>query len=143
MKVSEKGRALITHWEGDKLRAYRDGGGVWTVGRGHTGKDVFPGMEITEEESLRLFDLDCADHDITPFLDGCATTQNQFDAMTCLAFNIGLEHFHTSTVLRRHKIGSYAGAGNAFLLWDKRQRQVVQGLLNRRKQERALYLGVA
>jgi GH24 family phage-related lysozyme (muramidase) len=71
MKVSARGRDLISEWEGDKLRAYKDGGGVWTVGRGHTGKDVFPGMEITEDESIRLFDLDCAKHDITPYLDGC------------------------------------------------------------------------
>jgi lysozyme len=140
MQVSEKGRALITGFEGDKLRAYKDGGGVWTVGRGHTGPDVFPGMEITEEESIRLFGLDCAKHDINPLLDGCPTTQSQFDAMTSLTFNIGLEHFRTSTVLKRHKLGNKMGAANAFLLWHFDNGKSVPGLMRRRESERALYL---
>jgi hypothetical protein len=32
MKVSDRGRALITQWEGDKLRAYKDGGGMKFIG---------------------------------------------------------------------------------------------------------------
>jgi lysozyme len=141
MQVSEKGRALITEWEGDKLRAYKDGGGVWTVGRGHTGKDVFPGMEITEEESQRLFALDCAKHDINPFIQGCQTTQDQFDAMTSLTFNIGLEAFETSTVLKMHRQRSYQRAADAFLRWKYDNGAMIPGLLNRRKAERLLYLG--
>jgi lysozyme len=140
MQVSEAGRALITGFEGDKLRAYKDTGGVWTVGRGHTGKDVFPGMEITEAESLRLFALDCADHDITPLLNGCPTKQTQFDAMTSLAFNIGMERFRNSTVLKRHKLQNYLGAANAFLLWVYDNGRREPGLVKRRELERKLYL---
>jgi lysozyme len=140
MQVSEAGRALITGFEGDKLRAYKDTGGVWTVGRGHTGKDVFPGMEITEAESLRLFALDCGDHDITPLLNGCPTKQTQFDAMTSLAFNIGLDRFRNSTVLKRHKLQNYLGAANAFLLWVYDNGRREPGLVKRRELERKLYL---
>lgn len=139
-QINAAGRKLINDWEGDKLRSYKDGGGVWTIGRGHTGKDVFPGEEITEAESDRLFALDLAEHCIEPFLEGCPTTDNQYAAMTALAFNIGLERFRNSTVLKRHKQGNTIGAANAFLLWKFDNGVMIPGLLNRREAERRLYL---
>jgi lysozyme len=60
--------------------------------------------------------------------------------MTSLAFNIGLSRFGNSTVLKRHKLGNYQAAGNAFLLWRFDNGKPVKGLLNRREAERMLYL---
>ncbi len=142
-KVSAKGRRLIADWEGRELEAYRDGGGVWTIGVGHTGPDVKKGMVIDEAECDRLFDLDLEDHDIAPLLGDAHTTQDQFDAMTCLAFNIGLERFRNSTVLKRHKLGNHIGAANAFLLWKYDNGKFIPGLLRRREAERKLYMGRA
>jgi lysozyme len=139
--ISAAGRKFINDREADKLRAYQDGGGVWTIGRGHTGSDVHPGMEITEAESDRLFDLDLADHNIEPLLDGVPAKQCEYDAMTSLAFNIGMERFRNSTVLKRHKLGNRIGAANAFLLWKFDNGNVVPGLVHRRELERKMYLG--
>lgn len=51
--------ALISVFEGpEHLKAFQDPGGVWTIGRGHTGKDVIPGLEISHNRSLELFDKD-------------------------------------------------------------------------------------
>ncbi len=41
---------LIRHFEGCKLMAYQDTGGVWTIGVGHT-KDVTPGQVCTQEQA--------------------------------------------------------------------------------------------
>lgn len=139
-QINAAGRKLINDWEGDKLRAYKDGGGVWTIGRGHTGPDVHPGMEITEAESDRLFAEDLAEHCIEPYLDGAPTSDNEYAAMTALAFNIGLENFRNSTVLKRHKLGNKMGAANAFLLWVYDDGKRIKGLENRRAAERRLYL---
>jgi lysozyme len=139
MKIGDKGLALIKQSEGLRLDAYRDGGGVWTIGYGST-RGVTPGMVITPGEAERRLMDDLTRHDISPLLDGARTTQNQFDAMTSLAFNIGLSRFGNSTVLKRHKLGNYQAAGNAFLLWKFDNGKLVKGLLNRREAERMLYL---
>ena len=141
MKVSEKGLAFIREWEGCRLKAYKDGGGVWTIGVGHTGPDVKPGMTITQFEADELLRLDIEDHDISRLLGNAPTTQNQFDAMSSLAFNIGLTRFAGSTVLKRHKLGNKTGAANAFLLWHYDNGKPVRGLMRRREAERKVYLG--
>lgn len=140
MKVSEKGLAFIREWEGCRLKAYKDGGGVWTIGVGHTGPDVKPGMTITQFEADELLRLDIEDHDISRLLGNAPTTQNQFDAMSSLAFNIGLSRFAGSTVLKRHKLGNKTGAANAFLLWHYDNGKPVRGLMRRREAERKVYL---
>jgi lysozyme len=141
MKISDAGIALIREWEGCKLEAYKDGGGVVTIGVGHTGPDVKMGQTISQFEADEMLKMDLEDHDITPFLDACPTKQNEYDAMTSLAFNIGLERFRNSTVLKRHKLGNKMGAANAFLLWHFDNGKSVAGLMRRREAERRLYLG--
>jgi lysozyme len=61
--------------------------------------------------------------------------------MVSLSYNIGLGNFATSTVLKRHRLGNYAMAANAFRLWNKAKGKVLPGLTKRREDERALYLG--
>lgn len=149
MKIGDKGLALIKRSEGLKLDAYQDGGLIWTIGYGST-LGVHKGMTITPGEAERLLLADLEHHDITPFLDGAPTTQNQFDAMQSLAFNIGLgDPFHkpkpipgfrSSSVLKFHKVGKYNRAADSFLLWDRDNGRIVKGLLNRREAERMLYL---
>lgn len=138
-QINAAGRDLIRQWEGYRIKAYLDGGGVPTICTGHTG-GVKLGTIVTNDECSRFFAMDLSAHDITPLLDGCPTTDNQYAAMTSLAFNIGIERFRGSTVLKRHKLQNYPGAANAFLLWVFDNGRRVKGLENRRKAERALYL---
>lgn len=46
--------ALLACLEGCRLTAYQDSGGVWTIGIGHTGPDVQPGMTITVAQAHQL-----------------------------------------------------------------------------------------
>lgn len=50
--------ALLAVLEGLRLTAYKDAGGVLTIGIGHTGPDVSPGMTITAAKAVELFQQD-------------------------------------------------------------------------------------
>lgn len=54
----EIAHALIAALEGERLEAYQDSGGIWTIGMGHTGSDVHPGLKITSERSAELLAQD-------------------------------------------------------------------------------------
>jgi len=51
MTINRAGLDLIKSFESLRLRAYRDPVGIWTVGYGHTGPDVYPGLEISKAEA--------------------------------------------------------------------------------------------
>lgn len=138
-RICDRGLAFIKKAEGLRLEAYDDGGGVWTIGYGHT-SGVKKGDVITPGEAERRLLEDLDRHCIDPLL-GCPTSDDEYAAMTSLAFNIGLERFRGSTVLKRHKLGNRLAAANAFLLWKFDNGRIVAGLLRRREAERSLYLG--
>jgi lysozyme len=143
MTINDAGLALIKRAEGLRLDSYRCPAGVATVGYGHTGPDVRIPMTITPGEAERLLREDLArfENGVTNCLGGCPTNSDQFSAMVSLSYNIGLGNFATSTVLKRHRLGQYPLAANAFLLWDKANGVALPGLTKRRQDERALYLG--
>jgi len=60
MNVATLAAALIRVFEGVRLTAYQDSGGVWTIGFGHTGPDVVSGQTITMETAALLLELDAA-----------------------------------------------------------------------------------
>ena len=49
--LEELAMALISVFEGCKLTAYKDSGGVWTIGIGHTGPDVYEGLIIDKDKA--------------------------------------------------------------------------------------------
>lgn len=141
-QINSEGLALIRKFEGTELRAYKCSAGIWTVGIGHTGPEVKRDLVITEQQAEGFLRADLAKFEagVERALDGAPTTDNQFSAFVCLAFNIGLGAFKASTALRRHKAGDYAGAAEAITWFKKAGGRVLQGLIRRRAAERALYL---
>ncbi len=67
-------------------------------------------------------------------------TQQQFDAMVSLAFNVGAHAFSKSTLVRKLNAGDVRGAADEFLRWNKAGGQVLDGLVRRRRAERDLFL---
>lgn len=130
----------IKQWEGLKLEAYQDSGGVWTIGFGHT-KGVKPGQKISLEEAKRLLeeDLEWAVETVNKGVTR-EINQNQFDALVSLCYNIGATAFLKSTTLKRFNNGDLQGAAIAITWWNKVGKKVVQGLVNRREAERNLFL---
>lgn len=145
MKMNDKGRALVKRFEGLKLEAYKCPANVWTIGFGSTGPHVKRGMVITPGEAERLLDKDLSRFEVgvTAMIGSVPTSEDEFSAMTSLAFNIGLGAFATSTLLKRHKAGNKVGAAKAFLSWIYANKRPLPGLIRRREAEKALYESLA
>lgn len=133
--------ALIKRCEGERLNAYRDTGGVLTIGVGHTGPDVTPGEAITDAQAMALLqgDLARAAADVTRLAGQC--TQQQFDALVSLTFNIGGGQLAGSTLLHLHKAGNHTAAAAEFPKWCHDNGAIEPGLVKRRAYETLLYLG--
>lgn len=140
MKTSDNGRAFIRAREGVKLAAYQDGGGVWTIGYGHT-RGVKQGQVINHEQADEFLNNDlrqvesCISERVT-----VALNQNQFDALVSFVFNVGRQAFSDSTLLKKLNEGKYRAAADQFTRWVYDNDQFVQGLYNRRVAERDLFL---
>lgn len=148
MKTSNAGLDLIKKWEGLRLTAYPDPatkGEPYTIGYGHTSlagpPKVTPGMRISSTEATEILkdDLKKFEDTVSKLLKR-TPTQSQFDAMVSLTYNIGGKNFQNSTVLRKFNAGDIPGAAEAFMLFVKANGKTMQGLVNRRADERALFL---
>jgi lysozyme len=142
MQTSPAGIALIKKFEGCRLEAYQDTVGIWTIGYGDT-MNVRPAVRITQQQAEdRLANRLAQEFEpgVIDALQGAAVSQPQFDAMISLSWNIGIGAFAKSSVARLHRAGDYAGAADAFRLWNKAGGQVLDALVRRREAERALYL---
>ena len=148
MKLSEKGRAFIQDFEKCRLMPYKDGGGVWTVGWGHTGAGCRPGFEITQDQADAFFEDDVA-HFEKGVLDLVMVpiTQGQFDALVSFAFNVGLdqdedtkaEGLGDSTLLKKLNAGDLTGVAIEWVKWNKDNGKVVNGLTRRRIAELEMF----
>jgi lysozyme len=127
------------------VEAYPDpatGGDPWTIGWGSTGPDIRKGTVWTKAQCEDRFA-----HQVEQFagkvsaLLKAPTTQNQFDALVCLAYNIGLGNLASSTLLKLHNVRSYEDAAQQFVRWNKAAGKVMAGLTRRRQAEAALYRG--
>lgn len=139
MNYSDNGLALTKSFEGCRLTAYQDNGGIWTIGYGKT-DGVMQGMTCTQEEadSWLANDIRWAAAHVNQFIK-VPITQNQFDAIVDLAYNLGVTAIGNSTLVHKFNSGDIDGAAAEFLRWDKDDSMVVQGLLNRRIAEKTLF----
>lgn len=143
MQTSDKGINFIINEEGEKLIAYKCPAGIWTIGVGHTGKDVKEGMKITKEQSREFLKKDIAwaekvvNDTITVNL-----SQNQFDALVSFTFNTGPNALPTSTLAK--KINAGASVSSIISEWKKWKYgggKVLSVLIKRRERETKLFKG--
>lgn len=141
MQTNPAGLAILKDSEGCRLQAYLCPAGKWTCGWGQTGPDIGPDTEWTQEQAderlaaaLGTFERGVARMLRVP------VTGNQFSALVCLAYNIGLGNLLQSTLMRRINAGDVAGAADEFPKWSLANGQRLPGLVRRRERERALFL---
>ena len=140
MAIADSTLDFITKEEGFRNRAYKDSKGLLTIGVGHLIKDSEPHLinaTLTDEQVKDLLKSDlrwCSE--AVESSVRVTLTQNQFDALYSLCFNIGEGAFKKSTVLKKINQNDLNGAADAILMWNK-----PEVLINRRKRERALFLG--
>jgi lysozyme len=140
LSYSDQGLALTEQFEGLQLTAYQDPVGVWTIGYGHTGSDVQPGLTITQEQASDLLLQDVAG--AVAAVNRLVTvplTQNQFDALVDFTFNVGQGNLASSTLLRELNAGNTEGAAAQFLVWVYAKGVELPGLVTRRQAEAALF----
>ena len=143
MKINQAGLDLIKSFEQCRLTAYPDpgtGGDPWTIGWGTTGPNVYPGLQISQEQADLWLAADvakfeeCVDQVImTP------VTDNQFSALCSLAYNIGCGAFQKSTLVKDINAGDVAKAATEFERWNRAGGKELAGLTRRRRAERALF----
>ncbi len=155
MQFTPAGLALIKTWEGCRLMAYDDANqhvvkpgepvlGTLTIGYGHTGADVFPGLHWTQDHADEMLghDLDHVQRDVRGLLTA-DLTDNQFSALVALCFNIGGRAFAGSSALHLANTGQLSDVPAHMALWNKVTiggRLVVSpGLQRRRAAEAALW----
>lgn len=153
--LSEDGLDLLKHIEKLRLKPYDDQTGKsitsWcegaTIGYGHliARKDWEKYKNgIDETTANNLFKTD-----LSPFADAVSSkvksklTQNQYDALVILTFNIGIDGFASSSVLKlvndpAAKTG-HKNLESAWKAWNKSQGVVNTGLINRRNAEWKIY----
>lgn len=148
---------LLARFEGFRADPYQDQAGLWTIGFGHL---IVPGDGFWHPDfnsgGARSVTVDDAralkERDAQTAIDAVARcvrvslTDNQYNALVSLAYNIGAGAFCSSSVVSRLNAGDAIGAANAFLLWNKitdpatGQLVVSAGLVRRRDQEREIFL---
>lgn len=146
MKTSANARRIKEYFEGREYKAYPDPGSKdgkpWTIGIGHTGAEVHEGLVWDDAQIDAAFEKDSAKFESA--VDKLVTVtlnQFQFDALVCLVFNIGIQAFKDSTLLRKLNAGDYSGAGNEFLRWCRNDGKKMLGLYRRRMAEKLLFGG--
>lgn len=143
--TSDVGVNLISGFEDTRFKAYDDGVGIWTIGIGTTvypnGVKVKKGDTCTLDQAKAYFRHDLAKFEKT-VNDSVKVplSQNQFDALVSLTYNIGSSAFKSSTLLKKLNKSDYQGAADQFPLWKEAGGKVLNGLVRRRAAERALFL---
>lgn len=143
MTINAAGLALIKEFEGCKLVAYPDpgtGGDPWTIGVGHTGDDVYEGLEITQEQADALLAQDLSRFEAgVSQLVTAPIGENQFSALVAFTYNVGLGNLKSSLLLRCVNMSNHPDAAAQFLRWNRAAGKVMAGLTRRRQAESDLY----
>ena len=154
MKASQHLKNLLEQWEGIRQQVYYDSGGEGTIGIGHlltrsektSGKITIAGnavkystwLSTAECHELLDQDLNIPERTVNSLVFA-TLTQNQFDALVSFTFNVGDSAFKNSTLLKLLNAGAYDKVPEQLRRWNKCNGMIVQGLVNRREKEIALW----
>ena len=145
MKVNKLGINMMHHFEGCRLQAYQCSAKVWTIGWGNTyyqdKKPVKQGDKVTQEQANELFEMIMNEFAIE--VRNALTkevNENQFSALVCFAYNVGIGNLKKSTLLRKVNVNpNDETIALEFAKWNKAGGKVLNGLVRRRKAEADLY----
>ena len=150
MNITQNCIAIAQHFEGLKLTAYQDSGGVWTIGRGHT-LGVKEGDTCTVEQAEQYFFNDMqsnvkqANFYLTKF--NIQLNQNQFDSFVDLVYNRGIGNATKYNIFALMKMNPNNDALRTVWIQegvhdhtsDGSLGELLPGLVLRRTMERDLY----
>lgn len=141
-KTTAIGVGLVKYFEGLRTKAYLDPVGIWTVGYGSTGNDVFPNQVITvyQAEQLLIKDLGRFETYVDRTINR-SLKWHEFDALVSFTFNVG---YRIKNELKfAVNIGNTAVATMKLKQYNKAKVNgiyiVLPGLTKRRNAETYLY----
>lgn len=140
MKLDAKGIAFIQQAEGFSSYAYVCAAGKKTIGFGHViraNDKIQEPISVAEATQLLLTDVEVYEAAVNSL--ELKLSQNQFNALVSLCYNIGVKAFLKSTLMRKLKAGKFKEAESEFLRWRFIRKQESKGLLQRREKELALW----
>ena len=133
---------MVSKWEGRRLDPYLDLANVWTVCDGETAVRM---RRYTHAECDAMLAASLRKH-AGPIIE-CLPPTAPLEvraAFTSFGYNVGVSAACSSTAARKARAYDYRGACDALLAWNKArvngELRFVQGLANRRADERALCL---
>lgn len=155
--ISKRALEMIKHHEGVRMKPYQCPAKLWTVGVGHVINPNHCSLKLEDRvclacppdwnRTLTMAEVDeILANDLRRFVAGvsryCPTglSQGRLDALVSFAFNVGLGTLQRSTLRQKHNRGDFEGAAEEFMKFTKAGGKVLKGLVNRRNDERALYL---
>lgn len=138
--MNEAGIILLKKYEGCKLKAYFDVSG-FAIGYGHHGPDIEANTVWTQEMADKALDDDLAEYgkELDHMLMA-PVTENQYSALLDFVYNLGPGSLHKSHLLQYLNDGDANQAAGQFLRWDLVDGQPNTALLERRMDEKALFL---
>ena len=150
---------MISHHEGIRLKPYRCPARLWTIGVGHVIEANHAKVPFEERNNLaipegwnRTFtmdevnailakDLERFERGVLKYCPAANSRQGWLDALVSFSFNLGLGTLQRSTLRAKFNRGEYEGAAEEFMKYTKAGGTVLKGLVSRRKDERALFMG--
>jgi lysozyme len=116
-------------------------GAPWTIGYGHTGPEVYEGVRWSQDQanSQLMHDMEANVAAVKKAVTR-EMTREQLIALADLTHNIGAFAMKNSTLIRLFNEGKDEEAADQFRVWNKSGGHVVEGLVNRREADRAMFL---
>lgn len=133
--------ALIRQYEKCVLKAYQDGGGVWTIGWGSTGPGIVEGLVWSQAMADQRQGMDQLK--IESYLLALVRvplTEGQWGPLICLAYNVGGSAVASSVLLKQLNAKAWCQAVREWLDFDHDGGHEVKGLLVRRLDECLTFL---
>ena len=159
MKVSAAAIQMIKHHEGVRTKPYRCPALLWTVGVGHVIDPSHTAVKYEERKSLPIpdgwdrvlsmgevdsilaQDLGRFERGVLRLCPAAIDRQGVFDSLVSFSFNVGLGNLQRSGLRMKTNRGDFDEAADEFLKWTKAAGRVLPGLVKRRNDERAMFLG--
>jgi lysozyme len=150
MQISDAGVALIKKYEGLYLKAYYCPAGLPTISWGVSEYPDGRKVKITDKINLQkaeevfVFAVNQVNLQVYREVKDLNLNINQYDAIVSFVYNVGINAFKRSTLLKLLKEGEIEKTALEFLKWDKAvvngKRVRLLGLTKRRQEEKELFL---
>lgn len=130
--------SIVAGFEGLRTHAYRDSVGIPTICFGET-RGVHMGQTYTAEQCKTMLGDGLVEFEQS--MRRCLKSPDSipdgpYEAFLSLSYNIGASAFCGSSVAREANAGNLPAACEDIMAWDKASGRVLQGLVNRRTEER-------